>query len=869
MLDILHYSDRSEIEWKSKLYISRLFPEDMPPEIEGIGEEIQHDPSAEVSMVREGSLTMQTSMQAPRREVSASFLPSLPSFGKKKGTHHSPGGDEDLLKRMESEYIKAVDRELPRTILVCPEVGSYPLHMHREYATPLWVDEGENEGMPSNSNVLKSTPLLKRRPKIVSHDVLMIVFSFLPARLPTLISVGHVCRAWRERSEFLCPHWDLVSTDSNANPRLETYYQKQLAAQDPEAHFPADVDGFAVRRDSILAGMDVEAQPPHQRTLSMTSSEAIRAVAESIRAEQEAANADDGNPNVFAPGDSRSDLAASDDERNSVTLISHPSPNEPIAPSTPARVPSVNLFKLRIASRREFIIRRIKENYTIEESIALLHHRRRTLGLFPLLVHALWMIFCAGVAFAMGYLPNKLDTDVKICCAYVFGIAGLSTLPHAIAQMGCCFADSGFGLPSYTPKQLFSGYRLWSAFSCGILFVVIALLGHRLAEADRLLDDLSFAANGMWAAGTYCPSATTGSVPPFPPALDFSPLSIGTSNYTWMSNSPLNISMSYACTSAGADPVGVPGSSTSTTSQTCYKNFTVLVAAFTEAVSTGCNGANPARFIAFDVGTGVSSVVALGNYDPLAYFAGGGDVHIGNTPDHNGIQIKVPRSSQLFPIWDGYYIDAYRDFWYRSSLADIGVNATVTYTWGETPSGSPGGRNHDAAVGLTGMPWGANAIPVVPYFGRGGVWELIDTYKKNHGGTPKTTGLTYEFQSYTDLHDELVVGIWAVLVAAFGGALLMYLSVWCFTIKRLGHHVKRSVIYNGVSKFVRVSLQALVLLACNPIMMMGFGTCYFNDPMPSYCMMSKQSALALFIVGLVFSCCYCVAFCALMIKVLC
>ena len=178
ILGILRHEDRSRIERKSTLFLNRLFPDHTPTNVEVVGDEMQRSP-------REVSMEI--------IKVGPSFLLSLPFFGERKATECTAGGDKDLLKRMESEYIKAVDRELPRTILVCPEVGSYPLHMHREYATPLWVDGGDNEGMSSNIN----TPLLKRKPTIVSHDVLMVVFSFLPARLPALISVGHVCRAWR------------------------------------------------------------------------------------------------------------------------------------------------------------------------------------------------------------------------------------------------------------------------------------------------------------------------------------------------------------------------------------------------------------------------------------------------------------------------------------------------------------------------------------------------------------------------------------------------------------------------------------------------------------------------------------------------
>eukprot|EP00656_Telonema_subtile_P011941 TRINITY_DN15977_c0_g2_i1.p1 TRINITY_DN15977_c0_g2~~TRINITY_DN15977_c0_g2_i1.p1 ORF type:complete len:163 (-),score=10.72 TRINITY_DN15977_c0_g2_i1:151-639(-) len=159
-------------------------------------------------------------------------------------------------------------------------------------------------------------------------------------------------------------------------------------------------------------------------------------------------------------------------------------------------------------------------------------------------------------------------------------------------------------------------------------------------------------------------------------------------------------------------------------------------------------------------------------------------------------------------------------------------------------------------------------MPIVPYFGRGGVREMIDAYMRADGGAPKVSGLTYMFQSYNDLRDELIVGIWAVVGTALGGLFVLYTTVWCFRFRH--HHLREgpSVFWcNVTSKGVRVVFYVIAYLVCNPVMMLGFGTCYFKDPMPSYCMMSYPSALALFIVGVVFSCCCCIGTCGVLLKV--
>jgi hypothetical protein len=468
----------------------------------------------------------------------------------------------------------------------------------------------------------------------------------------------------------------------------------------------------------------------------------------------------------------------------------------------------------------------------------------------------------------MGYLPNALDTDVKIGVTFIFGIASMSGIAHVLSEHGCCLEDYGYRHGPYTPKPILVAYRVWNIVAVGILCLVVALLAHRLAAVDRLLDEQSYSANGVWgndsAVSQYCPSTANTT---FPPALDFSPLSVGTSRYSWLSNRPLQVSFKYACevkSSSSDDPIS---GKTVTNASTCFMNFTVLVAAYTNSLPTGCGNSNPARFIAFDVAAGINDTAALGNHDPLSYFAGGGAVHRGNTPNRDGIQIKVPRDNDLFPIWVGWYIDVYRDYWYRSSVSSIGSNATVSYLWAETPNGTPGERNYDAAVSLSGVPWGDNSMPIVPYFGRGGVREMIDVYMSASGGAPKVSGLTYMFQSYNDLRDELIVGIWAVIGAALGGLFVLYCTVWCFRFKH--HNVREgpSVYWcNATSKGVRVLFYVIAYLVCNPVMMLGFGTCYFKDPMPSYCMMSYPSALALFIVGIIFTCCCCIGTCGFLMK---
>ena len=731
-------------------------------------------------------------------------------------------------------------------VMYAPGAANIPVHIYeRVYEHQL------EEGTP------------RRRPEIASHYVLLLIFSFIPAEMPTLLSVGLVSKAWRERSEFLAPHWDLV-----VNPeRASSYWDGRSKAQ--------------IAEDEKTEGGDVGAASSH-----FVSSNAVPLLGP-FAVSVGAADDDDNDTalvvesSLFRRESDGEDTESEEDADNDAGIAQQPATgeNEPVSPEVedPAvAARRLAYFPLQIQCRTDLLIKvyllRIRDEET--ESCVV---KMRTLGGVILTFTVLFSFILAAVgAYYLGKKADVVHSYGTMGVIYFFSALGLGCICRFCMLIHwCCPTIKA----PFQRGLLDLVVQYWGAALLLVVGLVMALLCLRLRVIDERIDLPTYHVDSSLEP-TFCPCGSYGA-----PSCSFLPITsnttayqrqipstvvaslpAGLSHYEWVSNSAFTFNV------IRNDCKGdfVNGTCTVNGNYTTSIHFLLAAANGTPpGACTGGGGNITSRMVAFQVEGPYMTTQSFSVYDPLIALSAssiGGVVRAGNSHDGAALEMKVPFISSVLDCgFDIEVASLLHDFWYVSP----GESSTRwNFTAGGVISGSQGAEAAQYLLDSAPHPWRDAAIPILPWGGGGGVRELVRSYIVEGGKHPwRAVDRRASFKSLRSMRGE-VLGAWIGMLC--GGVIITVLLNLCFCLSYVplqplsetsttkilplseGLRIVGRQNARRIRLVVGVGIAGISLVILNPVTMACFGMmCYFADNVRDVCLADESGMIAMMVFGFI------------------
>ena len=701
---------------------------------------------------------------------------------------------------------------------------------------------------PSSS----SHPPDRMPPHIQSHDVLMLIFSFLPAEMPTLLAVGTVCRAWRERSEYLAPHWDLVV----ANSRTIHYW-----AGVKKCRAVGGSNAMITSASQPVKREEDEAAPPQASSPLLD------------------VNDNDSMPPItplFHPSTNRIEVRSNEPSSTTLSTASTTkggriSVVEEEDPIVVARRKAY--FPLVIHSRSDLLSKRYLLMIRDEETRECIVAMRALGGVVTTGMSILLFIIAAVVGYVLGVRTSGLDSYLYVGVTYFFSmVAVLVVFILTTLVLGCRRQKP------FTSKNADFVARYWTLALLFVLGFVMALLCLRFRVVSDFIDLPRFTTADRLDP-ILCPCGVPGEpscTPPLlqgqrrarngPPSMITAPMPVGLGSYRWATPAAMTYSIiKEAC--FGYDNVSgacsYPGNTTTSI------HF-LLAVSNTSSSSSGC--AATYRMFALQVENPRVTTHSLSISDPLTALTAvsrGGVVREGNSHDGKAIEIKVPFESTVLDAgFDGNNIDFMNSNWYAP---DNDVNTTLARTY-TTEDGifinTTAGLAAQYLIDNTPEPWRDAAIPIVRWEGDGGVEGLIRAYTVQQGKHPwRAVHKKAQYKSFETMKKE-ITGAWAAILC--GGIAITLLLNLCYCLSyvpqdplatRNYHSIKpqlRPLRYIGriASRRIRVvtgwGIGILSLLLLNPILMGCWGLmCFMAPDLRDVCLAEEAGMVAMMCFGFI------------------